>query len=252
MKHLLAIFFCLGLVLHTQGQERYYGYFPDSARYVVAPSGLNLRVEPSTTAQVVARLPYATKVQSLDTEGGLTLGDRFGAWEKVKYGDIVGYAFGVYLSVLPAPQLTLEGDPCEDMIWYGYESLLRQYLEQQLVPLTEEIEVMGYAPYIEEHSHAQYFRRYENGVLMIQDSWYESSQTHVRVFGMTMDQALAFVEALVKTSCEESELFSEPVTRIKNELETVISIEDGSQGGYWMTIHRLGYLSVEIVMGSGV
>ncbi len=252
MKHLIAIFFCLGLVLHTQGQERYYGYFPDSARYVIAPSGLNLRAEPSTSASVVAKLPYATEVQSLRSLGESVLGDRVGAWEKVKYGDVVGYAFNVYLSVLPAPQLNLREDPCEEMSWYGYEFLLRQYLEQHLVPLTEEVEVLEYDPYAEEQSHAQFYRQYEKGVFMFQDTWYESSQTHVRLFGMTPDQALTFVEALVKTNCPENTLFDSPPKRVHNQDETLILIEDGTQGGWWMSIQRLSYLSVEIVMGSGV
>ncbi|MEM9986591.1 MAG: SH3 domain-containing protein, partial [Bacteroidota bacterium] len=79
----------------------------DVYRYIVAPSGLNMRQGPSLGDEVVAKLPYGCRVEILDSTGVTTrLKDQGrwieGEWLKVTFDSFVnaeaeGFAYGPFL-----------------------------------------------------------------------------------------------------------------------------------------------------------
>ncbi|MDQ4078142.1 MAG: SH3 domain-containing protein, partial [Chloroflexota bacterium] len=61
----------------------------------VAPSYLNVRAEPTTSAPVIATLQEATEVEIVATE------TRNGEWHRIRLGEIEGWVSGAYLTPLP-------------------------------------------------------------------------------------------------------------------------------------------------------
>src|SRR4051812_25269433 len=61
---------------------------PDQTMYVTATSGLNLRADKSPTANITAKMPWATQVKA---------GCKDGDWDKVSYGSQAGYSLVQYL-----------------------------------------------------------------------------------------------------------------------------------------------------------
>ena len=67
--------------------------------YVSAPSGVNLRQNPSTDAAVLAGIPYGAAVSALGQTG---------EWRQVTYGSLQGYVMAQYLSEAPMQPLAAE------------------------------------------------------------------------------------------------------------------------------------------------
>lgn len=76
--------------------------------WVAAKSGLSIREKPSTTAKVLDKIPYGTKITLINTEeetvSVITEGMQ-GYWEKVSYNNKTGYIVNSYLLPLPPPKL---------------------------------------------------------------------------------------------------------------------------------------------------
>lgn len=92
---------------------------------VLAPSGLNLRSAPRLKAKKIGKLPYLAEAETLDAEPVPTgkIGDREGAWVKVRYQDLEGWAFDNYLSQYFYPlERTTPGD-----FLYTYENCRNNY-----------------------------------------------------------------------------------------------------------------------------
>lgn len=98
---ILLIAVCLACSFIMQAQV--YGTF-----YVAAKTGLSMREKPEATSKVLEKIPYGTKVVTLEEEGnwkeivteGLT-----GYWRKVKYNNKTGYIVDSYLFPQLPPKL---------------------------------------------------------------------------------------------------------------------------------------------------
>jgi len=74
-------------------------------RYVLAPSGLNLRETASTGSAKVTKVPYGGKVKLIEESytGDLLVDNIPGGMAQVSYQGQTGYIFDGYLSQFPAP-----------------------------------------------------------------------------------------------------------------------------------------------------
>ncbi|MBN1524030.1 MAG: SH3 domain-containing protein [Spirochaetales bacterium] len=71
-------------------------------KYVTAELGLRLRAQPTIESAALGLIPYKTKVEVLDIDTEtVTIGDTKGKWNKVKWGEITGWAFDGFLSFEP-------------------------------------------------------------------------------------------------------------------------------------------------------
>ncbi len=100
-----------------------------SALYVAAKMGLSIREKPGTSAKVLDKIPYGTKITLIDEEGaweeivteGLT-----GYWRKVKYHNKTGYIVDSYLFPWPPPKLATVTE-------------MKQYLAQVAAPFGQKL-----------------------------------------------------------------------------------------------------------------
>lgn len=68
-------------------------------RYIIAPSGLNIRSQPSASAAAVVLLPYGTEVMVLGEQPEISNWQGLeGRWTEVQSGDMRGWAFGAFLA----------------------------------------------------------------------------------------------------------------------------------------------------------
>ncbi|MEL7423689.1 MAG: SH3 domain-containing protein [Bacteroidota bacterium] len=112
-----------------------------SIAYNWAKSGLNIRETPWQTAKVIGAIPFGEAVEILEVTAEYTSievrglfskefskdGNSYyvdGSWVKVKYEEIVGYAFDGYLSEFP-PMRIIEIDEA-NAYPEGFESYLRR------------------------------------------------------------------------------------------------------------------------------
>lgn len=82
-----------------------------STLQVIAPSGLNLRTQPSMTASAILTMPHGAEVTLIEFEANTEL-TRVewidGKWMKVEYNGIEGWAFDGFLTILNVPSHELE------------------------------------------------------------------------------------------------------------------------------------------------
>jgi hypothetical protein len=99
------------------------------AMYVAAKSGLSIRKEADPGAAVLDKIPYGTKVNLIDEDGGwkeiITEG-LTGYWRKVKFNNKTGYIIDSYLLPWPPPKLTTVKE-------------MKQYLAQVAVPFGQKL-----------------------------------------------------------------------------------------------------------------
>jgi len=79
-----------------------YGVFnaPAAAGFVSAPSGVNLRDAPSAKGKALRKLPDATPLAVLSTDGDpVEIEGKTAPWFKVKAGDLEGYVFGGFVRI---------------------------------------------------------------------------------------------------------------------------------------------------------
>ncbi len=82
-----------------------------STLQVIAPSGLNLRTQPSMTADAILTMPHGAEVTLLEFEKSekLTRVEWVdGKWIKVAYNGVEGWAFDGFLTILNVPSHDLE------------------------------------------------------------------------------------------------------------------------------------------------
>lgn len=84
-------------------------------RYIIAPSGLNIRSQPSPSAAAVVLLPYGTEVMVLGEQPEISNWQGLeGRWTEVQSGDMRGWAFGAFLAKEKptTPDVVGEWRPC--------------------------------------------------------------------------------------------------------------------------------------------
>jgi Bacterial SH3 domain len=92
--------------------------------YVAAKSGLSIREKPDANAKVLDKIPYGTKVTTIDEEGDwkdIVTENMTGYWKKVKYNNKTGYIVDSYLLPWAPPKLATIKD-------------MKQYLAQNAAP----------------------------------------------------------------------------------------------------------------------
>ena len=98
---ILLIVVCLAFGFTLQAQV--YGTF-----YVAAKTGLSMREKPEAASKVLEKIPYGTKVVTLEEEGDwkeIVTEGMTGYWRKVKYNNKTGYIVDSYLFPQPPPKL---------------------------------------------------------------------------------------------------------------------------------------------------
>lgn len=92
--------------------------------YVAAKSGLSIREKPDPASKVLDKIPYGTKVTTIDEDGDwkeIVTENLTGYWKKVKYNNKTGYIIDSYLMPWAPPKLASVKD-------------LKQYLAQNAAP----------------------------------------------------------------------------------------------------------------------
>ncbi len=109
MEYLIKIFVFIllstGLFANTDKPSE------GSTLQVIAPSGLNLRTQPSMDASSILTMPHGAEVTLLAFEDNTELSRVEwvdGKWMKVEYNGIEGWAFDGFLTVLNVPSHDLE------------------------------------------------------------------------------------------------------------------------------------------------
>lgn len=92
--------------------------------YVAAKTGLSMREKPDVAAKVLDKIPYGTKVTTIDEEGDwkvIITENMTGYWKKVSFNNKTGYIVDSYLLPWAPPKLAAIKD-------------LKQYLAQNAAP----------------------------------------------------------------------------------------------------------------------
>lgn len=115
---ILFLVLLLAIGITTNAQLMHGTYF------VAAKTGLSMRDKPDVNAKVLDKLPYGTKVATIDEEGAwkeVITENLTGYWKKVKFNNKTGYIIDSYLLPWPPPKLATIKD-------------MKQYLAQNAVP----------------------------------------------------------------------------------------------------------------------
>lgn len=217
---LLAALIALSFNLYSQP----YGTF-----YVAAKSGLGMREKPDAAAKVLDKIPYGTKVVTLEEEGewkeiiteGLT-----GYWRKVKYNNKTGYIADCYLFPWPPPKLATVTN-------------LKQYLAQISVPAAPKLTTKsGTMSNIEESGWELSKQLYKNGAEYHDFMAYEYGSDTYFLPGFTLQQGFLLCRLLpeFKSVFGEKDEFPTKNKTIKNdqtdyEIKLIKSGEDPDYNG---------------------
>ena len=138
----LAVF--ISFTLHSQNDPL----------YVAAKTGLSIREKPDPASKVLDKIPYGTKLNLIDEDGGWTTiitEELTGYWRKVKYNNKTGYIVDSYLLPWPPPKLATVKD-------------MKQYLSQVSVPFGQKLVTRsGATPQIPESGWQLSKQLYKNG-----------------------------------------------------------------------------------------
>lgn len=117
MRVLLLLAFMA--ITFSSGAQLFQGTY-----YVAARTGLSMREKPEAASKVLEKIPFGTKVTTIDEEGEwkeIVTENMTGYWKKVKYNNKTGYIIDSYLLPWPPPKLASVKD-------------LKQYLAQNAAP----------------------------------------------------------------------------------------------------------------------
>lgn len=218
---------------------------------VIAPSGLNLRAEPKLGSKVLRKLPYGAEV-ILQEEGYelITVGWMTGHWAKVATLGASGYVFSPYLTHLPLPDTSPQGD-CEQQVDFGHESLLQAYIQDQLSP-RDSPEVVYELPMDSGELYRKVTHQaYEHQIEVVRTTFYESGSTALRVPQTDIYQLYALLEALFQACPQQApNALAKPVLT-KDAKGYLIQVQDG-RGGDVFRIRQVDAATAELKMSSGV
>lgn len=194
--------------------------------YVAAKSGLSIREKPSTTAKVLDKIPYGTKITLMNTEeesvSVITEGLQ-GYWEKVSYNNKTGYIVNSYLLPLPPPKTgTVKG--------------MEDYFKQVYTPFGTKLVVKnGQRENIEEGGYELHKQLYKNGAEWHRFMGYEYGSDTWFLPDLTMQQGFI----LLRLIPEFKDIFSDkdefPIadrTFKKGEREYSIKVDKEQYGDY--------------------
>lgn len=155
--------------------------------WVAAKSGLSIREKPSTTAKVLDKIPYGTKITLLNTEeesvSVITEG-MLGYWEKVSYNNKTGYIVNSYLLPLPPPK-------------QGTVKIMNDYFKQVYTPFGSKLVVnKGERDNIEEGGYELQKQLYKNGAEWHEFTGYEYGSQTWFLPDLTMQQGFILLRLI--------------------------------------------------------
>jgi len=216
--HLILLLILLATAEWVTAQNR--------SLWVAAKSGLSIREKPSTTAKVLDKIPYGTKITLLNTEEEsvsiITEGLQ-GYWEKVNYNNKTGYIVSSYLLPLPPPKT-------------GTVKSMDDYFKQVYTPFGSKLVIKeGQRENIEEGGYELHKQLYKNGAEWHQFMGYEYGSETWFLPDLTMQQGFI----LLRLIPEFKEIFGEkdefPLadrTFKKGEREYSIKVEKEQYGDH--------------------
>lgn len=190
------------------------------AYYVSAKSGLSIREKPDATSKVLEKIPYGTKITTVDDGGEwkeIITESMTGYWRKVTYKNKTGYIVDSYLSSWAPPKLATIKD-------------MQQYLAQVSLPAGAKVVTRsGTMNNIEENGWELTKQLYKNGAEYHQFIAYEYSSDTYFLPGYSLQQGFI----LCRLIPEFKEVFGEkdefPLTSKK-------FVKDGRE--YEIKVHR--------------
>ncbi|RMG73476.1 MAG: SH3 domain-containing protein [Bacteroidetes bacterium] len=221
--------------------------------YVTAPSGLNVRADPSPSAAKLGKLDYGARVKvDYCAYELIQVGKLEGWWASVSFGETAGFVFSAYLSSIPAPPAHVSAEACQLAGEVGAAILLDDYLKshwpQAGAGMAETLYSFG-NPVDEEKFRSLARQELSPDLTVWYYSNYEEGRTTLTFRGDVF-QAYAWLEARLR-SCPSALHLLEDAHFLRNSADKVTQIESGD-GGWGFSIVRLDDFRVQLGLGWGV
>lgn len=213
MYHRLSLFLLACLLFSTAV------FSQDRTSYVAAKSGLSIREKPAVNAPVLGKIPYGTKIKTIEageemvpvvTEG-LT-----GYWEKVSYNGKIGYIVNSYLLPVAPPKLAVVKE-------------MKDYFKQVFQPFGARLVVSsGERNNIEEGGYENIKQLYKNGAEWHQFQGYEYGSDTWFLPNFSVQQGFILLRLIPEFNMvfnETAEFPGESKTFKKGEIEYRITVE---------------------------
>ena len=214
----LIFFLCLISFLSGHTQTR--------SLWVAAKSGLSIREKPSTTAKVLEKIPYGTKITLLNSEEesvSVITESLQGYWEKVSFNNKTGYIVSSYLLPLPPPKLATVKS-------------MDDYFKQVYTPFGNKLVVKeGQRENIEEGGYELHKQLYKNGAEWHQFMGYEYGSETWFLPDLTMQQGFILLRLIPEFKDVFSEKDEFPLvdkTFKKGEREYSLKVDKEQYGDY--------------------
>lgn len=180
-----------------------------------------MRETPAATAKVIEKIPYGTKVTTLDDDGEwkeIATEGLVGYWRKVKYNNKTGYIVDSYLFPWPPPKK-------------GTVTTMKQYLAQTSLPFGAKlVNRSGNAPELSESGWELTKQLYKNGAELHSYMAYEYGSDTYFLPGFSLQQGFLLVRLLD----EFKDVFAE-----KDEFPTKSKkIDKGDDGVYEIKVTK--------------
>jgi hypothetical protein len=184
--------------------------------YVAAKTGLSIREKPETSAKVLGKIPYGTKIslsamneaaKNINTEG------LSGTWRKVTYDNKTGYIVDSYLFSIPPPKASAK--------------TMKDYLAQLSAPAGAKLEIKKTG--IEGEGSILNKQLYKNGAEWHEFLGYEYNSDTYFLPDFTMQQGFLLIRLLEEFKEAVSEKDEFPVkskTVNKGDHEYAIKVEN--------------------------
>ncbi|MEZ4918077.1 MAG: SH3 domain-containing protein [Saprospiraceae bacterium] len=189
--------------------------------------GLRLRSTQQLSSTVLATMPLGAEVEIVEVfgqeENQETIEGFDGHWVKVKYKDMVGFAFDGFLSALPFPKMeqlkdslhTFEEVINPDAPYYGQniERIFEAYIHLEFLPVCEPVEYFngnygGGTDYVT-------LNRLNNGFTHGQHGYYEGWGTELIMPGTRLSELKNLVLLLSQGSGVDRSTISDIQTELK-------------------------------------
>lgn len=153
--------------------------------YVAYRAGLSMRDKPDVAAKVIDRIPYGTKIVTLDDGAWKEINTEgiVGYWRKVKYNNKTGYIIDNYLLTWPPPKITV--------------TKMTQYLMQVALPHGQKLVVKsGTKEQLTEGGWELHKQLYKNGAEWHSYSGYEYGSDTYFLPNFSLEQAFILLRLI--------------------------------------------------------
>lgn len=245
-SRLLSLSLCPSLLIHKSPVLKPFFLFlilafglrlsaQQTVQYVAIKTGLNIREKPELSAKVLDKIPYAARIELLEsgeeTKPIQTEGLN-GVWRKVKYKDKTGYIVDAYLFPWPPPKAGTK--------------TIKEYIASISSVHGEPLVINSNAAGdIEEAGYKITKQLYKNGSETHEYSGYEYSSMTYFIPGFTIQQAfllLRLVPEFADYVTEKDEFITKNKTVKKGEREYKYTVEKEVFGNtQWVKKIKIGF-----------